>query len=178
MGRNKTSLSKPGAGLSSRCHFRPDDMITIDWVTLGAHGQGRHRLNRHQVCHVPLSFKTPWLLIMPPWGSWEHASNVITPSVTMCDCDTHYQHTWPPTHSPWHHNYLHSLIFIFLFPEHSSDTHTCGPSGADTVLMSPLIVHSVSGLIKSVMTFQPMKDCFARHLSLLQHSHRFFKSLL
>ena len=54
-------------------------------------------------------------------------------------------------------------------------TYTCaGPHGADTVLMSLLIVRSVRGLITSVMTFQPMRDCFARHLSMLQNRHRFF----
>lgn len=89
-------------------------------------------------------------------------------------CDTHYRHTWPPTHSPWHHNYQDSSIFIF--PKHGAAWHTCGHhlQGADTVLMSLLIVRSVSGLITSVMTFQPMRNCFARHLSMLQNRNIFF----
>ena len=40
--------------------------------------------------------------------------------------------------------------------------------------MSLLIVRSVRGLITSVMTFHPMRDCFARHLSMLQNRRRFF----
>ena len=96
----------------------------------------------------------------------------------MCDhvrlCDTHYRHTWPPTHSPWHHNYKNSSIFIF--PEHGAEWHTCEPHPqvADTVLMSLLIGRSVTGLITSVMTFQPMRNCFARHLSMLQNRNIFF----
>ena len=40
--------------------------------------------------------------------------------------------------------------------------------------MSLLIVRSVTGLITSVMTFQPMRNCFARHLSMLQNRNIFF----
>ena len=130
MGRNKTSLSKPGRPWAdvSLCQARPDDMITIDWATFGAHISWSRQTTDWNRLKVPLSFKT-LTVHYDPLGFLRTCQQCNYP---VCDhvrlCDTHYRHTWPPTHRHWHHNYPHALIFIF--PEHCSvsDIHMCRAS--------------------------------------------------